>query len=63
MDADREKIETLKNVTTGDADLVNCCDYLLGNPTFVGMTRSYADARVAKALAEVAAPAPIEEPT
>lgn len=54
-----EAIEALKASSPDDVDLQNCCDFLLGIPTFVGITGDYARTTVAAALeAQSAKPAP-----
>lgn len=51
----RSRVEALarsceSRIAPHDVDLANCCDFLLGVPTFVAMTGYYAHATVTRAL-------------
>lgn len=43
---ERDAIVILAATSEGDADLLNCCHFLLGVPTWAGITEAYAVATV-----------------
>lgn len=49
--ATRSRVEALQRLAgDSDVDLANCCEFLLGTPTFVSISGDYARATVSKAL-------------